>query len=129
MSFLSVLKKIGSVALGVEHVAIPLLEAADPALAPALVIADGWFTRTFKAVASAETLITAAKSGGLKQAAVVQDFELGFQATQDALAVASKTMQYDINQYKAVSDAFTAAYNAAAAFKATWKIVDLPPAQ
>jgi len=127
MSFSSVFKKIGSIALGIEHVAVPLLATADPALAPVLNTIDGWVTRTFAAVASAEQTVTAAKSGGLKSAAVQQDFVNGLQTAQAAMAVVGKTIQYDPTVYQQVIDDFAKAYNDAAAFKATWKIVDLPP--
>jgi len=128
MSFLSVLKKIGTVALGIEHVAAPIISVADPALAPFITKLDGWLSRTQIAIQSAEATIVDAKAGGLKQAAVIQDFENGLQTAQDALAVTGKTIQYDKAQYEKVIADFVAAYNDAAAFKATWKIVDLPPA-
>lgn len=130
MSFLGKIggafKKLGSVMIGVERVAIPILEVAEPGWAPLLAKVDGWINRTNVAVISAEHTITDAKAGGLKQAAVIQDFENGLETAQAALAVAGKTIQYDTEQYKKVVDSFVAAYNSAAAFKATWKIVDLP---
>lgn len=126
MSFLSVVKRIGSVALGIERVVIPVLATADPMLAPVLSQIDGWVTRTFTAVASAENTVTAAKAGGLKSAAVQQDFVNGLETAQAALAVAGKTIQYDPALYQKVINDFAAAYNDAAAFKAGWKIIDLP---
>ena len=126
MSFLSVLKKIGTVALGIEHVAAPIISVADPALAPFITKLDGWLSRTQTAIQSAEVTITDAKAGGLKQAAVIQDFQDGIQTAQDALAVTGKTIQYDTVEYQKVIADFVTAYNDAAAFKATWKIVDLP---
>ena len=126
MSFLSVLKKIGSVALGIEHIAVPIISAADPAVAPFLAKLDGWLSRTQTAVQSAELTFTDAKAGGLKQAAVIQDFENGLQTAQDALAVMGKTIQYDKAQYEKVIADFVTAYSDAAAFKASWKVVDLP---
>ena len=127
MSFLSVLKKIGQVSIGIEHVAAPIISVADPALAPFITKLDGWLSRTQIAIQSAEATIVDAKAGGLKQAAVIQDFKNGLQTAQDALAVTGKTIQYDKAQYEKVIADFVAAYNDAAAFKATWKIVDLPP--
>lgn len=129
MSFLSVLKKIGTVALGIEHVAIPIISAADPALAPVLARLDDWLSRTQTAIQSAEVTFTDAKAGGLKQDAVIKDFENGLMTAQDALAVMGKTIQYDKAQYEKVIADFVTAYSDAAAFKASWKIVDLPPAQ
>lgn len=126
MSFLSVLKRIGSVALGIEHVAVPMLSALEPGLAPVLTKLDGWLSRTQAAVQSAEVMFTEAKSGGLKSAAVVEDFKNGLQTAQDALAVAGKTIQYDQALYEKVIADFATAYTDAAAFKAGWKIVDLP---
>jgi len=129
MSFLSVLKKIGSVAIGIEHIAVPIISAADPAIAPFLAKLDGWLARTQTAVQSAELTFTDAKAGGLKQSAVIQDFDNGLQAAQDALAVMGKTIQYDKALYEKVIADFVTAYSDAAQFKAAWKIVDLPPAQ
>lgn len=128
MSFLSTLKRIAGIGAQIEHIAVPILSIADPALIPVLSQIDGWVTRTNAAVVSAEHTITDAKSGGLKQAAVIQDFQDGIETAQSALAVVGKTMQYNVDEYKKVIDSFTAAYNAAAAFKQTWKIVDLPQA-
>ncbi len=127
MSFLSVLKKIGSVAIGIEHIAVPIISAADPALAPVLAKLDGWLARTQTAVQSAELTFTDAKAGGLKQSAVIQDFENGLATAQDALAVMGKTIQYDKAQYEKVIADFVTAYTDAAAFKAGWKIVDIAP--
>ncbi len=127
MSFLSVLKKIGSVALGIEHVAVPIISVADPAVAPFLAKLDGWLSRTQTAVQSAELTFTDAKAGGLKQDAVIKDFEDGLTTAQDALAVMNKTIQYDKAAYEKVIADFVTAYTDAAAFKASWKIVDLVP--
>lgn len=126
MSFLSVLKKIGQVAVGIEHVAVPVISVADPALAPYLTKLDGWIAKTQTAIQQAEITITQAKAGGMRQAAVIQDFENSLQTAQDALAVEGKTIQYNVDLYKKVIDDFVLAYNDAATFKATWKIVDLP---
>ncbi len=128
MSFWSVLKKIGSVATGIEHVAVPIISIAEPQLAPWLAKLDGWINRTQAAVLSVEHTVTDAKSGGLKQASVIADFQNGLESAQAALAIAGKTIQYDVELYKKVVDDFVAAYNDAAAFKAGWKIVDLPQA-
>jgi hypothetical protein len=126
VSFLSVLKKIGTVALGIEHVAVPIVALADPALAPFLTKLDGWLSRTQTAVQQAEVTFTDAKAGGLKQDAVIKDFENGLAMAQDALAVTGKTIQYDSAMYQKVIADFVTAYSDAAAFKASWKIVDLP---
>ena len=99
MSFLYVLKKIGSVALGIEHVAVPIISAADPALAPILAKVDNWVSRTQTAVQSAEATYTAAKSGGMKSEAVLQDFQNGLQPAQDAMAIMGKTIEYDPAPY------------------------------
>ena len=129
MSFLGILKKIGTVALGIEHVAVPIVSIAEPQLAPWLAKLDNWVNRTQAAVLSVEHTVTEAKAGGLKQASVIADFENGLESAQAALAVTGKTIQYDVEMYKQVINDFVAAYNHAAQFKASWKIVDLPPAQ
>lgn len=126
MNFFQVLKKIGSVALGIEHVAVPIISIAEPQFAPVLQKLDGWLNRTANAVVAVEATITDAKSGGLKQDAVIKDFENGLETAQAALAIVGKTIKYDVNQYKQVIDDFTKAYNDAAAFKKTWDVVDLP---
>lgn len=126
MNFFDVLKKIGKGALVAERIAVPILDTVEPQWAPVINKVDGWLNRTQAAVISAESTITAAKSGGLKQAAVIQDFQNGLDSAQAALAIVGKTIQYDVEQYKKVVNDFAAAYNDAAAFKSTWKIVDLP---
>ena len=128
MSFWGAIKKIGSVLAGVEHVALPIVEVVEPQLTPWLTKIDGWINRTQAAVISVENTVTQAKAGGLKEASVVADFQNGLESAQAALAIEGKTIQYDLALYKKVIADFVAAYNDAAAFKAGWKIVDLPPA-
>lgn len=126
MSFWGGIKKVFGVIAGVEHVAVQIVDIAEPQLAPWLNKIDGWLNRTQAAVLSVENTVTQAKAGGIKEASVVADFENGLESAQAALAITGKTIQYDLAQYKQVIADFVAAFNDAAAFKATWKIVDLP---
>lgn len=128
MNFFQVLKKVGTVLLGIEKVAVPIISAADPALAPILSKLDNWIGRTVNAVVTIEGSVTQAKAGGLKQAAVLQDFQLGIADAQSALAIVGKTIKYDEALYKKVIDDFALAFNDATVFKGTWQIVDLPAA-
>jgi hypothetical protein len=128
MNFFSVLKKIGQVALGIEHVAVPLVEIADPTTIPALSRLDNWVNRISAGVVTVEAQVAQAKAGGLKSASVVADVQNGLADLNSGLALVGKTVQYDPAELQKVVDAFAAAYNQAATFKQGWKIVDLPPA-
>jgi hypothetical protein len=122
-------KKVGTVVIGVEHVAVPIIEIAEPQLKPLLDKVDGWINRTQAAVLSLEATVTQAKAGGIKEASVVADFENGLSTAQAALAIEGKTIQYDTELYKKVVADFVAAYNDAKLFRDGWKVVDIPPAQ
>jgi hypothetical protein len=126
MSFWGGIKKVFGVVLGAEKVAVQIVSIAEPQLAPWLAKMDGWISRTQAAILSVENTVTQAKAGGIKEASVVADFENGLESSQAALAITGKTIQYDLALYKQVIADGVAFYNDAAAFKAGWKIVDLP---
>jgi len=119
-------QKAETVAIGVEHIAVPLIEVAEPQLKPLLDGVDGWLNRTQAGILSLEKTVTEAKAGGLREASLVADFQNGLETAQAALALTGKTIQYDLDIYKKVIADGVAFYNDGAAFKATWKIVDLP---
>lgn len=126
VNFFSILKKAGSMVLGIEHVAVPLLSIADPALAPALSKLDTWVTRLTNGVVTVEAQVQQAKAGGFKQDAVVADVQNALADLNSGLALMGKTIQYDPAELPKLVKMSADFYNEVANFKSNWKIVDLP---
>lgn len=120
MSFLSVLKKIGTVAIGVERIAAPVLNTFYPPFVPI----DNMFLHLQAAIATVEQSHPTGE-GGLKAAAVKADFIAGLQVTQDVLAMNKQQLVYDEAALAASIDAQVAAFNAMAKLKASFKTVAL----
>lgn len=130
MSFLSILKTIGTDALKIEPIAAAAVSLVNPALANLM---NGISGKIQSAVTNAELTITQAKSGGVKADAVVADFESGLSIAQEVLAAEGKAITYDPSALQTAINNQVAAFNAAAALKASFKIVPLsatatPPA-
>lgn len=128
MNFFGVLKKFGAVLIGVEHAVAPVISVLEPQLAPAISKLDNWLNRLTNGVVMVEATITQAQAGGIKQDAIINDFQNGIADFQYGLSLVGKSLQYDPDELKGVIDAFAAAYNKAATFKTHWKIVDVAPA-
>ncbi len=126
MSFLSILRKIGTVTLGIEHAAGPIIGALYPPLAQPLAQLDGLFQRLQSTVMTVEQNNPVDGSGALKAAAVKADFAAGLQTTQDVLALTHKKLTYDEALLQQAIDAQVLAYNTMAKVKASFKVVDLP---
>jgi hypothetical protein len=124
MSFISILKTVGSTLLGIEHVAEPIVETLFPASSPIFAI----FDKVQTAITTVEQGMPAA-TGAAKAQAVVNDFEAGLALTQQILAVDGKTLSYDTTALQTAIDAQVAAYNAFAAVKASFKVVVAVPAK
>jgi crotonobetainyl-CoA:carnitine CoA-transferase CaiB-like acyl-CoA transferase len=122
MGFTSILKKVGSVLLGIEHVAEPIVESLFPASTPLF----GVFDRLSQAITTVEASITTPGSGPQKSAAVVADFNAGLQLTQSILALEGKALYYDPAALQTAIDAQVAAFNAFAAVKTSFKVVAQP---
>lgn len=124
-NFFSILKKIGSAALGVEKVAAPIAEAVFPQFAPAVSMLDGWVNRVQGAVVSVEAnpVMT---DGTVKSNAVIADFETGLDLTNSVLAMRGKQLSYDKAALQDAINSFVAGYNALAKVKASFQEVDIP---
>jgi len=130
MSFLSILKTIGEDALKIEPVAAAAVSFINPTLANLM---NGISGKIQTAVTNAELTVTQAKSGGVKSATVVSDFESGLDIAQEVLSAEGKAITYDPVQLQTAINNYVAAFNATAALKASFKIVPLsatatPPA-
>lgn len=122
MSFVSILKTIGSAILGVEHIAAPIAEIALPQFAPIIAKVDGIFGRLQNAITTIETQ-RPTDHGQVKADAVKADFEAGLAVALDALNLAGKKVAYDDAALQRAIDSQVAAYNAMAAVKASFKVV------
>jgi len=126
MNFVSVLKKIGRVAVGVEKIALPLAATLLPQYAPALNKIDGWVNRFTAMVVAAEDSIPQDGSGALKSSAVIADFETGLDFTNSILATRGKMLEYDKAELQGAINDFASGYNRLAKVKQSFKEVDLP---
>jgi len=122
MSFISILKKVGSAVLGIEHVAEPVIETLFPSSKPLFDVFDRLQT-AITTVESANPL----QNGQLKSQTVVSDFEAGLSVTQAILSADGKKLVYDDAALQSAINAQVAAYNAFAALKASFKVVALNP--
>ena len=126
-SFLGILKKIGAFALGIEHVAAPIVSAVFPQYAGIFTRLDGMFQRLIGAVVTAEQNNPADKQGPAKAEAVKADFEAGLEATNAILAQWGKKVTYDAGALTDAVTAQVAAFNAMARLKASFKEEPLVP--
>ena len=125
MSFISILKQIGGIVIGAEHIVAPVAEAILPSLSGPIAALDGIFQRLQASIATAEVNNPASGQGSAKAPAVVADFERGLELTQTVLAIEKKKLVYDGAQLAAAITAQVAAFNAMAALKASFKIEPL----
>lgn len=128
MSFISILKTIGSVFLGIEHVAAPIAEALIPAAAPVIAEIDSIFSRLQSAITTVEAQSPVGTAGAVKSDVVTQDFNASLGVAQSVLAMAGKQLSYDTAALQTAINAQVAAYNAMAAVKASFKVIDVPKA-
>ncbi len=121
MSFISILKKIGTVALGIEHVASA---SGLGSLIPGFAMIDP----IFQSIANGVVRIEANNPltpGADKASAVTQDFAAGLDTFQQILAARKEKLTYDAVALQAAIDAQVAAFNAMAKVKASFAIVPL----
>ncbi len=126
MSFISVLKKIGGVALGIEHFAEPFIKVAVPGSAGVFDILDPIFAQIPVSIAKNELGNPVDKQGALKEPQTVADFEAGLAGTQAILAATGKHLSWDDAKLKANIAQWVAAYNGAAELRASFHLVDIP---
>lgn len=123
MSFISILKKFGSVVLGIEQKVAPLAESFFPQFAPEIGAVDGIVTRIQTAITTVEANNPGDGQGGIKASAVIADFEAGLGLTNTILAAKGETVTYDSVALNNAITSQVAAYNAFAALKASLKVV------
>lgn len=126
MSFISILKKIGTVALGIEHVAAPILSATIPGAAGIFTIVDGFVSRIQSTIQTVEVNNPITAQGQAKAGAVIADFESGLELANAALALDKKVFVYDKVALQTAIDSQVAAFNAFAVLKASVHVVPLP---
>ncbi len=128
MSFLNILKKIGGVALGIEHVAAPILGTIYPPAAPYLAKLDNVVQTLHASVIATEANNPTDGQGGIKSTAVNADLNAYMDTLNSGLSFANKKIEDDPALRQAAIDATVAGYNATSKWKASWKVVDIPPA-
>lgn len=129
MSFWSVLKKVGTVAANVEHVAAPIASVLFPQFAPVIGQLDGWVARIHTNILTLEQNNPVDGQGKLKQGAVIADFEAGLDMYQTIAAARGKMLTYDKGKLESAISHFAQGYNDLADVKKSFKEVDLPKAQ
>ena len=122
MSFISILKKIGEVAIGAEHFVAPIIETAYPALSGPVAALDGIFQRLQATVSTIEANNPADGQGKAKAPAAVADFNAGLEFAQQVLALEGKKLTYDPAKLDAAIAATVASFNSYADLKSTFKI-------
>ena len=123
MSFINIIKKIGTVALGIEHIAAPIAETLLPGFAPIIAGIDNIFQHLTGAIVTVEANNPTTGQGVIKADAVTADFESGLELTQSILAMEGKKLTYDAAALQTAISSQVAALNAMAAVKASFKIV------
>jgi len=122
MSFISILKKVGSVALGVEKVVSATgLGSAIPGFA----LIDSVLQRIPNAIIRGEIGNPADGQGGIKSEVVTADFNEGLDFTQQILALKGEKLSYDAALLQESINSQVAALNAMAKLKASFKVVPL----
>ncbi len=128
MSFLGILKKIGTVALGIEHVAAPILGGLYPPAAPWLAKLDNAAQLLLGSVVATENNNPKDGQGGIKSEAVNADLNAYLDTMNAGLAFANKQIVDDKALRQEAINASVAAFNTMAKWKASFKTVDLPAA-
>ena len=128
MSFISILKTIGKTILGVEHLAAPIAEVAFPQFAGAIAEVDSLTSRLQSAIVTVEANSPVGTAGTLKSDVVTQDFNAAIGLAQSIAGFAGKQISYDASALQTAINSQVAAYNALAALKASFKVVDVPKA-
>lgn len=123
MSFINILKKVGTILVGVEHIAAPIASAAFPTLAGPIGLVDNIFQKLQNTIITVEANNPVFGQGQLKLDAVVNDFGAGLDLTQQVLALKGEKLIYDAKLLQDVITAQVQAYNNMAALKASFKIV------
>lgn len=121
-SFLSIFKKVGSIALGFEHIAAPIASVMFPEFSPIITGMDRLFVDLQGNIVANENR-SPVGGGPAKAAATAQSFVDGLSVVQDILAAEGKTLTFDQGKLQQVITAQVAAFNAMSEVKASFKIV------
>lgn len=102
--------------------------ANDPFVASLIALAPGGglANQIIHATVKIEATVTSPGFGDLKAQMFADDFDASLSVTQEVLAMQGKVMTYDKAQLDKARDSFVAGFNAIAAVKASFQIVELP---
>lgn len=122
MSFLSILKKVGKVALGVSQ--NPIVDTALHAFVPGYARVDPLLEALQSNIITVEQNATL-ENGQLKSQAVSNEFNAYVHTFQESLALVGKKLTYDESLLQATIDAQVLVYNNFKKLKDSFKVVDL----
>ncbi len=122
MSFISILKKVGQTALGVEKVVAATGLGAG---IPGFLLLDSLLQRIPSAIIRGEIGNPVDKQGAIKAEVVVADFNEGLDFTQQILGLKGEKLAYDAALLQESINAQVAALNAMAKLKASFKVVPI----
>lgn len=126
MSFVSILKHVGSTLIGIEHIAAPVAEGLFPMYAPEIKLLDDVFSKIQVGIIANEVANPTNGQGSVKAAISQTNFDVSLSLIQDVLKTQGKLLTYDGDALNSVINSQVTAYNAMAALKASFKIVDQP---
>ncbi len=128
MSFGNLFKKILSGLGNAEHLMAPVASLLYPPAAPFIAKLDNAVQTLHASVIANEVNSLKDGDGAIKSASVSGDLNAYMDTLNSGLAFANKKMEDDAALRQAAIDATVAGYNATSKWKASWKVVDLPPA-
>lgn len=122
MSFLSIIKRIGSIALGIEHVAEPIVSTLIPASQPVFAILDPIFAKLQNAIMTVEVNKPIGTPGNVSSDAVIADFEASLELAQSIASAAGQVVTYDKAELQNAINFQVSALNSMAKVKASIKM-------
>jgi hypothetical protein len=128
VSFLNILKGIGKQLLAGEQFIAPVVGILYPPAAPWITKLNDLEQHLQGSIISTEAANPLDGQGGIKSAVVNGDLNSYIDTMNAGLAFAGKKIQDDPKLRQAAIDAGVAAFNASAAWQASFKTVDLPKA-
>lgn len=127
-SFMNILKKIGSLVVGVEHVVAPIAEQLLPQYSGVIITLDKLFTNFQTAVVTVEANAPVGTDGKIKESAVIADFEASLEVASNVAEASGQVLVYDKAELKLALADQVSAYNRMSKVKASIKMVPKPPA-
>jgi hypothetical protein len=126
VSFLSILKGIGKGLLIADQYASPIVGTLYPPAAPWITKLNDLAQHLQGSIIATEAANPKDGQGGIKSVVVNGDLNSYIDTMNAGLAFAGKKVQDDPKLRQAAIDAGVAAFNASAAWQASFKTVDLP---